>query len=125
MCNAGLKDHAKMMEEQAIDDEITATTNHLYGPTLTMPRGPSREELDKILFSLLDADTGNGCGAFDMDATFDALTNARVCIFDNYITDGPGYVGRVAVVVWAGGPEIVSVVTLDGKQGGRVVMESF
>ncbi len=34
---------------------------------------------------------------------FDGTIYAAV--FDNYITDGPGYAGRVMVVVWSGAPE--------------------
>jgi hypothetical protein len=27
-----------------------------------------------------------------------------ICVFDDYITDGPGYAGPVMVVVWGGDP---------------------
>jgi hypothetical protein len=33
------------------------------------------------------------------------VERAYVAVFDDYVTDSPGYAGRVMVVVWAGGPE--------------------
>lgn len=34
-----------------------------------------------------------------------------VAVFDNYITDGPGYAGKVISIVWSGCPSIVSTLT--------------
>lgn len=89
------------------------------------PRVPTAEELDLILNAILESDrNGDCCGRADREATYDMLSAARVCIFDRYMTDGPGYFGRVAVIVWAGGPELVASVTLDGKKP-QMVMESL
>ncbi len=30
-----------------------------------------------------------------------------VAVFDNYMTDSPGYIGKLLVVVWGGGPGFV------------------
>lgn len=39
-----------------------------------------------------------------------------VAVFPNYMTDCPGYAGKVLVVVWGGGPGFVqSFVWLEGK----------
>lgn len=46
----------------------------------------------------------------------DTLAQAFVGVCDDYISDGPGYVGKVFAIVWSGGPEIVTtVVEIDGK----------
>jgi hypothetical protein len=37
------------------------------------------------------------------------LDGAAVAIFDDYITDGPGYHGKIAMVVWPGGPDLSDV----------------
>src|SRR6266567_7768141 len=34
------------------------------------------------------------------------LENAAVSVFDHYITDSPGYAGKVLVVVWPASPSV-------------------
>lgn len=43
--------------------------------------------------------------------TAEHLGGAAVGVADKYITDGPGYHGKVIAIVWPGGPEIVSTFT--------------
>lgn len=41
------------------------------------------------------------------------VAQAAIAVFDDYISDGPGYAGSVMMVVWSGGPEIHEVFTWD------------
>lgn len=34
----------------------------------------------------------------------DCIEHTSIVVFDDYITDGPGYAGKVMVVVWGGSP---------------------
>ena len=45
-------------------------------------------------------------GTFERE-TEDALVQARICVFENYITGGPGYAGHVYVAVFDGDPSYV------------------
>lgn len=76
---------------------------------MKVPRAPTAAELARIL--------DMACNPMDCDADAyrEALDAARVAVFDNYMSDSPGYTGRVAVVVWSGGPELFDVFTLDGE----------
>lgn len=40
--------------------------------------------------------------------TAEHLDGAAVGVADRYITDGPGYHGKVMTVVWPAGPETIS-----------------
>jgi hypothetical protein len=50
-----------------------------------------------------------GC---DLEEANGYMAQYQCAIFESYMSDGPGYTGRVAVVVW-GEPHIVSVYTQD------------
>jgi len=83
-----------------------------------MPRTPTDEEVRGIN-AALRARTG------DEDHEVDP---SRVAVFDNYISDGPGYCGTVAVVLF-GEPDYITGLTFHGltrSMGGfwRVAAES-
>lgn len=40
----------------------------------------------------------------DWEQERENVKNIWACVFEDYITDGPGYAGRVMVVVWGGSP---------------------
>lgn len=42
-----------------------------------------------------------------MGTDLESLSNARICIWEDYVADGPGFCGKVAVILWSGGPEII------------------
>lgn len=42
-----------------------------------------------------------------------SLSQASIAKFENYTTDSPGYQGTVFVVIWSGGPELVSIFCYD------------
>lgn len=35
----------------------------------------------------------------------ESIDNQSIAVFNDYITDGPGYAGKLMVVVWGGAPE--------------------
>ncbi len=37
------------------------------------------------------------------------LANAAIAAFDRYSTDGPGYAGKLMMVVWSGSPSFYTV----------------
>lgn len=74
------------------------------------PRAPTPDELRIIVYCICDEHDP------EFQETKDALDQAAVAVFDGYISDGPGYAGRVATVVWPGGPELFDVFILDGPQ---------
>jgi len=47
---------------------------------------------------------------------------AWIAVFDDYITDCPGYAGRVMSVLWGAAPDTCSVFTWDDR--GNLVHES-
>ena len=70
--------------------------------SLTMkPRKPTQNELEKLKSYLIAA------GKIESEYADGLVGAARIAIFNNYTTDCPGYSGKILVVVWSGGPEII------------------
>ena len=80
----------------------------------TIPRPPTAEERAELAAWLRE----QGNQPFeDLD---DGTEGASIAVFDNYCSErelgaswGPGYFGRVMVVVWTGGPGIFQAFTWD------------
>lgn len=70
-------------------------------------RPPNDEEFIDILRTYCGAAPG-GLSAGEAAAL---LTSARITVADDYVSDTPGYCGRVALILHSGGPECVEVVT--------------
>lgn len=49
----------------------------------------------------------------------EVLSVSSVAVFPHYCSDSPGYQGRIAVVVYPGGPELFDCFCLDGEFQGR------
>ena len=49
----------------------------------------------------------------DVQEERDGLSQAGVSVIEEYTTDSPGYQGTVYVVVWSGGPEIVTTYIIE------------
>lgn len=45
------------------------------------------------------------CGDLEGQELLDHAQMIQGCIIDNYMSDGPGFAGKLALVVWSGGPE--------------------
>lgn len=69
-----------------------------------MPRKPTEEEYYQ-LFCLLWSDPE------DKEDTMASIKGAAIAVFDGYITDGPGYAGKIMVVVWTGSPTFYEAYT--------------
>ena len=48
------------------------------------------------------------------------IENAAIAVFENYMSDGPGYAGKVMVVVWSGGPEFTDTYTWSTGQNSKL-----
>lgn len=73
-------------------------------------RAPTAVELEELA-----AIVAEGMGD-EIEYARDALSGSHIGVIDNYITDGPGWFGKLAVVVWSGSPELVD--TYGWNEGG-------
>ncbi len=65
------------------------------------PRTPNEQEKKELIDYLVES------GQIEPLEPDEDLFNGKIyaAVFDNYITDSPGYSGKVMVVVWSGAPE--------------------
>ena len=82
------------------------------------PRMPTAEEKEQLVnFMLRDEDPeAYDLGKVSMEAEQvikGYVEAACIAVFDHYITDSPGYAGKVMVVVWAGSPKQTETFTWD------------
>ena len=76
------------------------------------PRKPTKKELEELRRYLIE----NGEVICEEAEVASLLQNSAIAVFDKYITDGPGYCGKVLVVVWPACPEAIqSFVWRNGK----------
>jgi hypothetical protein len=84
-------------------------------PTMTertadqTPRLPTEQELREL--TTWYSDLGP-----EYDEAARTVQCACIAVFDRYITDGPGYAGKLMSVVWGGSPESISVFTWDNGE---------
>lgn len=45
----------------------------------------------------------------DVEQICRLIEGAAISVIDDYMTDSPGYCGKVMIVVWPGGPELTAV----------------
>jgi hypothetical protein len=69
------------------------------------PRSPNDEELRQLAGYLFST------GEYEHEYALAIAQEASVAVYDHYITDGPGYVGKVMSVVWSGSPTFFDVFT--------------
>lgn len=69
-------------------------------------RKPTEEEKKELLEHVIASKYIKEPSAEERQDEADVIDNsAYIAVFDDYITDGPGYAGKVMVVVWSGAPE--------------------
>ncbi len=68
------------------------------------PRQPTDIEEHDILAAMA---RHTGCSIDELGG------QTYIAIFDRYITDGPGFAGPVAVIIWGAGPEWVTSLKYD------------
>lgn len=74
-------------------------------------RGPTEQEFRDILSYLADQYKDS-----DLKDVAGLLDNAAIGVADHYITDGPGYHGKVVSIIWPAGPETNEVLYY-GREG--------
>ena len=62
------------------------------------PRKANREEVEKLVDYW---EENYGCSE---EESRPVIENAYTAVFDHYITDGPGYTGKLMLVAWSGSP---------------------
>jgi hypothetical protein len=77
-------------------------------------RAPTVLEVDQIAAALRQP------MGLDEQEGHDLAAGARIAVFDHFIGDGPGYTGRVALVLHSGGPEAVDVIVWRGGTARRI-----
>ena len=73
------------------------------------PRKPTQEETRELAEYVAKQEYEHPTEADIVEAKEEAegwLENAAVAVYDHYITDSPGYAGKVMVVVWPAGPSV-------------------
>lgn len=66
-------------------------------------RKPNQEELRQLERFVLD-EMGSSVYPEDVESVKRLVRDARIAVFDDYVSDSPGYRGKVMMVVWPGGP---------------------
>jgi hypothetical protein len=82
------------------------------------PRKPTEIEIESLVDTLVFK---YGFQPFDDEVRQlrDEVENAAISVFDNYITDGPGYAGKVMTVVWPGSPTFFQCFVEEDEHGGK------
>ena len=75
------------------------------------PRPAVAEELEDLLHWQISQKYGCCTTEEEMQDERALIEGSWIGVFDNYITDGPGYTGRVMFVVWPGSPNMFDVFT--------------
>ena len=70
------------------------------------PRIPTEEERAELVDVVVE-NTYINPSPEEIEMTRESVDNLWIAVFDDYITDGPGYAGKLMVVVWGGSPEFV------------------
>ena len=83
------------------------------------PRIPTEKELSSLneLFMGRKYLKSYKVSQAERDEELDYFKTASIAVFDDYITDGPGYAGKVYVIVWTGDPcfHDIVIVNKNGK----------
>lgn len=76
------------------------------------PRAATAKEREKLIAFFMERE------GVDRDAT--CVEGAYIAVFARYISDCPGFAGKVYSIVWPGGPELFDVVT-EGPDGSLLL----
>ena len=77
-------------------------------------RNPNDHELLQLEQALIES-------GHDKKTAKELARGAMVAICDNYVTDCPGYAGKVISVVWSGDPTISDVFTVKKCEGKEIL----
>ncbi len=77
-----------------------------------IPRPPCNNELEQLWKWLKNE---GHVEAYHLQKSH-LLDTLWITVFDTYITDGPGYAGRLMYLIWGGTPECCDVFVWHGKE---------
>lgn len=77
------------------------------------PRKPNAKERRQLLDWLADQRKEPSI----LENEEEEIAGCAIAVFDGYITDGPGYCGKIMTVVWSGAPSIFNVFTFNTDTG--------
>lgn len=75
---------------------------------MTIPRCPTNEELAQLAAVTTPSISPS---TVEIKEQVERLEESAIAVFEGYVSDGPGFAGTLAVIVWPGGPDLVSVMT--------------
>ncbi len=85
------------------------------------PRKPTQEEKQELLESVIAEKYLKTPTEEERQDDAGMIENAAISVFDHYITDGPGYAGKIMVVVWSGDPSFTETYIWDREyENGKV-----
>lgn len=79
------------------------------------PRKPTNEEKNKLIEYMLTNDYANDKS--ERENVEGYIKNAAIAVFDDYVTGGPGYSGKVMVIVYDGGTNQTETYSWDNADG--------
>ena len=80
------------------------------------PRKPIKgEKKELVTYILYDEFGKSSVSREDKENVEGLVEQAAIAVFDDYITDSPGYAGKVMVVVWSGDPAYTDTYIWDRK----------
>ena len=74
------------------------------------PRKPTSEEKQELA-NLLISEAG-----YEQEEIAQIIDSSAVAVFNDYVTGGPGYSGKVMMVVWEASPSVFNVYTWNKGQ---------
>jgi hypothetical protein len=83
------------------------------------PRLPTQKEKEQLMECVTQNFYQRPSSA-DFQQQTDFVEQASIAVFDDYVTDCPGYAGKIMMVVWSGAPETNDVFIWDPT--GELVM---
>lgn len=69
------------------------------------PRKPNQEEIEQLVRYELERQSDHN-DAEEVEMARLLVDRSYISVFDHYITDCPGYAGKLMVVVWPGAPSL-------------------
>ena len=86
------------------------------------PRKPTnKEKKELVTYILFDEFVKSSYSGEDKKAVEGLVEQSAIAVFDHYITDSPGYAGKVMVVVWSGDPAYTDTYIWDREyESGKV-----
>lgn len=85
------------------------------------PRKPTQEEKEQLVeYMWIESYVAPTQEEKEQQREF--VEGAAIAVFDSYMPDSPGYVGKVMVVIWPGGVSLVEVFIWED---GKIVRETI